>query len=54
MKDLEGIKEAVVSYDMHSPYVRELVKTCASRNKVTPHDSLQLVSAVLDHSPQLQ
>ena len=39
---------------MHSPYVRELVKTWASRNKVIPHDWLQLVSAVLEHGTQLQ
>lgn len=51
MRDLKDIKQAVVSYGMHSPHVRELVKTRASRNKVTPHDWLQLVSAVLDHGP---
>ena len=38
---------------MHSPYVRQLVKTWASRNKVISHDWLQLVSAILGHSPQL-
>ena len=53
-KDMKEIKQAVVSYGMHSPHVRELVNTWASRNKVTPHDWLQLVSAVLDHGPQLQ
>ena len=34
--------------------MKELVNTWASRNKVTPHDWLQLVSSVLDHGPQLQ
>ena len=32
LEDLKDIKEAGVSYGMHSPYVRELVKTRASRN----------------------
>ena len=34
--------------------MRELVKKWASRNKVIPHDWFQLVSAILDHGPQLQ
>ena len=38
MKDLKEIKQAVVSYGMHSPFVREMVKTWAVSNKVTPHD----------------
>ena len=47
MKDLKDIKQ-VVSYVRHSPYVRELVKTRASRNKIMPRDWLQLVSAELE------
>ena len=47
IKDLKDIKQ-VVSYGRHSPYVRELIKTRASRNKITPHDWLQLVSAELE------
>ena len=35
-------------------YMRKLVKTWASRNKVTPDDWLQQLSAVPDHGPQLQ
>ena len=38
VKDLKDIKQELVSYGMHSPYVRELLKTWASRNKVTKHD----------------
>ena len=54
MKELKDIRQAVVSHSIHSPYVRQLVKTWASRIRVTPHDWLQLVSAVLDHGPQIQ
>ena len=53
MKVMKDIKQSVVSYGMHSPYVRQLVKTWASRNKVISHYWLQLVSAILGHSPQL-
>ena len=39
---------------MPSPYVRQQVKTWASRNKITPHNLIKLISAVLEHGPQLQ
>lgn len=39
---------------MHSPKVKQLVKTFVSRNNVTPHGWLQLVSVVLEHGTQLQ
>lgn len=51
MKDIKDNKETVVSYGIHLPYVRKLLITRASRNKVTSYDWLQLVSAVLDHEP---
>ena len=54
IKDLKEINQAVVSYGMHSPYVRELLKILASRNKVTPHFWFQLVSAMLKDGLQLQ
>ena len=39
MKDLKSIKEAaVVSYGMHSPYVKQLIESWARNNKVTPKD----------------
>ena len=47
------IKQAVVSRDFHSPFVREMVKTWTSSIKEMPHEWLQLVSAVLDYQPQL-
>ena len=54
MKDLKGIKEAVVSYGMHSPYVKQLIESWARNNKVTPKDWDQLISAVLENSSQLE
>lgn len=54
MKDLKEIKQAVVPYGTHSPFVRERVKIRTSSNKVTPHKGLQLVLAALEDRPQLQ
>ena len=54
MKDLKEIKQAVVSYDICSPFVREMVKIWASWNNATPHDWLWFVSAILEDGPQLQ
>lgn len=54
MKDLKDIKEAVVSYVMHLPYVKQLGNAWATRNRVTPSHWLQLVSALLELGSQLQ
>ena len=54
MKDLKEIKQELASYGLQSPFVMEMVKTWASSNKSTPHDWLQLVSAVLEYRPQSQ
>ena len=40
MNDLKEIKQAVVSYVLHSAFVREMVKTRASSIKVMPHNWL--------------
>ena len=36
MNNLKEIKKVVVSYDLHSPFVKGIVKTLASNNKTTP------------------
>ena len=53
MNDLKEIKQAVVTYGLHSTFVKEMVKTWASSIKAMPHIWLQLVSEVLDDGPQL-
>ena len=53
MSDLKEIKQTILSYDLHSAFVREMVKTWASSNKATTHNWLQFVSTVLDDGPQL-
>ena len=53
MSNLKEIKYAIVSYSFHSPFVREMVKIWASRNKATLNAWLQLVSAILEDGHQL-
>ena len=53
MSYLKEIKQAILSYGLHIPFVREMVKAWASRNKIIPHNWLQLVSPVLKDGPQL-
>lgn len=47
IKGLKGIKQAIVSYGIHYPYVRELLNSLASANRVTPEDWSQLISTLL-------
>ena len=53
MNDPKEIKQVVVTYDLHSIFVREMIKTWASSIRVRPHDWLQLISEVLDYGPKL-
>ena len=53
MNDLKEIKQAVTSHVLYSPFVKEMVKTWASSNKASPHNCLQLLSAVLENGSQV-
>ena len=53
MSNLKEIQQAIVSYGLHSPFVRELVKTWALSTKAISDDWLQLISAILENGPQL-
>ena len=53
MSDLKEIKQTIVSYEPHSPCIKEMMKTWASSTKATAYDGLQLISVVLDNGPQL-
>lgn len=54
MTELKGIKQAMVAYGVHSPYVKELLSTWATANKITPLDWNNLISAVLDQFSQIK
>lgn len=54
MKDMKSIKNAIMTFEVHSPYVKQLLSTWATNNKITPSDWNDLISAVLDHSSQIQ
>ncbi|CAO2631681.1 Gag-Pro-Pol polyprotein, partial [Lemmus lemmus] len=42
------IKQAVITYGLHSPYVHEILKTWSSCNKITPFDWHRMTTAVLE------
>ncbi|MGE9804163.1 hypothetical protein ACQP3L_26470, partial [Escherichia coli] len=53
-KDLKNIKESVVSYGLHSPYIKQLLHSWATFNRVTPIYWELLVADVLENSCQIQ
>ena len=54
MIDLRHFKESVISYVMHSPYVKDRLSNQAIQNRIIPQDWKVLVIAVLDTGLQLQ
>lgn len=55
MKDFKALKEAIVSDDMHSAYIREILNTWSSRrNRITPNNWNKLISAILEYGSLLQ
>ena len=54
MKDFKGIKEAITTHGIHSTFVKQLLNSWSTSNRVIPEDWKQLTSAVLEYSQQLQ
>ena len=44
MRNLKEIKQAIVSYGLHSPFVRKMMEMWASSDKATPYNWLPLVN----------
>ena len=47
----KNTKEAIVFNGTHSAYMRQMLNTSSSKNRITPNDCNQLVSAGLDYGP---
>jgi hypothetical protein len=54
MSNLNHFKEAIVSYGLHSSFVKEMLNNWATQHRVIPQDWKGLVSAVLEAGQQLQ
>lgn len=54
MLDLKTFKEAIVSYVLHSPFVRKMLNSWATQSRIIPKDWTDLITAVLGSAPQLQ
>ena len=54
MLDLRRVKEAIVSYGIHSSFVKQLLNSWSSCNQITPKDWLDMASAVLEAGQLMQ
>lgn len=54
MRDFKEIKEAITTHGIHSTFVKQLLNSWSTSNRVIPEDWKQLTSAVLEYSQQLQ
>ena len=54
MLDLKIFKEAVVSCGMHSPFVKEMLNSQATQDRIILQDWKDIAAAILEASPQLQ
>ena len=52
--DLRRFKAAVTSYGINSPYVKQMLNSWATQNRIIPQDWKDLASAILEAGPQLQ
>lgn len=51
---LERVKEEIISYGMHSTFVKQMLNPWATHNRIISQDQKGLVTAILEASPQLQ
>ncbi|KAL6040241.1 hypothetical protein STEG23_020317 [Scotinomys teguina] len=54
MLDLKRFKEAIVNYGIHSPFVKQMLNSWSTCNRIVPQDWKDLVTAVLEPGAQLQ
>ena len=53
MLDSRRFKEAIISYGMNSPFVKQMLNPWSPCNRIIPQDWRDLVTAVLEPSLQL-
>ncbi|KAL6061183.1 hypothetical protein STEG23_011259, partial [Scotinomys teguina] len=54
IRDIKNMKEAIVTYGIYSTYVKQMLNSWSTSNRIVPDDWHQLTSAVLEYSQQLQ
>ncbi|KAL6058619.1 hypothetical protein STEG23_038365 [Scotinomys teguina] len=54
IRDFKNMKEAIVTYGIHSTYVKQMLNSQSTSNRIIQDDWHQLTSAVLEYSQQLQ
>ena len=53
-KYLRYFKEAMISYGVHSPYVKQILNNWATQNRIILQDWKEVVIAVVDADQKLQ
>lgn len=48
MSNLKHFKESVVSYSMHSPFVKQILSNWVTPDRIIPEDWKRLMSVVLE------
>ena len=54
MLDLRRSKEAMLSCGMHSPFVKQMLNSWSTCNRIIPKDWRDVVTAILGSGPQLK
>ena len=54
MLDLRRFDKVIVSYGIHSPFVKQMLNSWSTCNRITLQDCRDLVTANLEPGPQLQ
>ena len=52
--DLRRFKEEIISYGMHAPYVKQILNSWATQNRVILQDWKDLATAISETGSQLQ
>jgi hypothetical protein len=52
--DLRRFKEAIISYVINSPYVKQILNSWATQNRIILPDWKDIATAILETGPQLQ
>lgn len=51
---MKRIKEVVISYNMHFPYLKQMLNSWTTENRIFLQDSKDLITAILKVGPQFQ
>lgn len=54
LKRFKDLKKQSFHNDTHPPFVKQVLNSCATWNRISPQDLKDLVTAILEAVPKLQ